>query len=269
MAHPKSPLLNVMATAAQKAGRKLIRDFGEIEHLQVSQKGPADFVSNADHKAEKILREELQKARPKFGLQLEEGGEIKGEDISNTWVVDPLDGTTNFLHGIPHFSISVALVRDGIPFAGVIYQPIHDELYWAEKGSGAFLNGRRLRVSGRKHMNEAVFSTGIPFLGAKDHPKFLKELEAVMAVSSGVRRFGSAALDLAYVAAGRYDGFWETGLKAWDIAAGIVLVREAGGLVSEIEGGANMLSSGSVLAGNSPLHIPLGKILRDARKTSK
>ncbi|MGY9003754.1 MAG: inositol monophosphatase family protein, partial [Rhodospirillales bacterium] len=153
MAHPKSPLLNVMATAAQKAGRKLIRDFGEIEHLQVSQKGPADFVSNADHKAEKILREELQKARPKFGLQLEEGGEIKGEDISNTWVVDPLDGTTNFLHGIPHFSISVALVRDGIPFAGVIYQPIHDELYWAEKGSGAFLNGRRLRVSGRKHMN--------------------------------------------------------------------------------------------------------------------
>ncbi|MBT3767634.1 MAG: inositol monophosphatase, partial [Rhodospirillales bacterium] len=219
MAHPRSPLLNVMTAAAQKAGRKLIRDFGEVEHLQVSQKGPADFVSNADHKAEKILREELQKARPRFGFLLEEGGEIKGEDISNRWIVDPLDGTTNFLHGIPHFSISIALERDGIPYAGVVYEPIHDEMYWAEKGSGAFLNGRRLRVSGRKEMNESLFSTGIPFLGAKDHPQFLKELEAVMAVSAGVRRFGSAALDLAYVAAGRYDGFWETGLNAWDIAA--------------------------------------------------
>ena len=200
---------------------------------------------------------------------LEESGEIKGEDISNTWVVDPLDGTTNFLHGIPHFAVSIGLVRDGIPYAGVIYEPIHDELYWAEKGSGAFLNGRRLRVSGRNYMNESIFSTGIPFLGAKDHPQFLKELEAVMAVSAGVRRFGSAALDLAYVAAGRYDGYWETGLKSWDIAAGIVLVREAGGLVSEIEGGSSMLSSGNVLAANSPLHPPLGKILCDARKASK
>jgi myo-inositol-1(or 4)-monophosphatase len=261
MAHPRSPLLNVMTAAAQKAGRKLIRDFGEVEHLQVSQKGPADFVSNADHKSEKILREELQKARPKFGMLL--------EDISNCWVVDPLDGTTNFLHGIPHFSISVALVRDGVPFAGVVYEPIHDEMYWAEKGSGAFVNGRRLRVSGRKEMSESVFSTGIPFFGAKDHPQFLKELESVMAISAGVRRFGSAALDLAYVAAGRYDGFWETELKAWDIAAGIVLVREAGGLVSEIDGGKNMLTSGNILAANSPLHPPLGKILRNAGKTSK
>ena len=258
-----------MTAAAQKAGRKLIRDFGEVEHLQVSQKGPADFVSNADHKAEKILREELQKARPRFGFLLEEGGEIKGEDISNRWIVDPLDGTTNFLHGIPHFSISIALERDGIPYAGVVYEPIHDEMYWAEKGSGAFLNGRRLRVSGRKEMNESLFSTGIPFLGAKDHPQFLKELEAVMAVSAGVRRFGSAALDLAYVAAGRYDGFWETGLNAWDIAAGIVLVREAGGLVYEIDGGTKMLDSGTILATNSPLQTPLGKILRSANKTSK
>ena len=269
MAHPRSPLLNVMTAAAQKAGRKLIRDFGEVEHLQVSQKGPADFVSNADHKSEKILREELQKARPKFGFLLEEGGEIKGEDISNRWIVDPLDGTTNFLHGIPHFSISIALERDGVPFAGVVYEPIHDEMYWAEKGSGAFLNGRRLRVSGRKEMGESVFSTGIPFLGAKDHPQFLKELEAVMAVSAGVRRFGSAALDLAYVAAGRYDGFWETGLNAWDMAAGIVLVREAGGLVYEIDGGTKMLDSGNILATNSPLQTPLGKILRGANKTSK
>jgi myo-inositol-1(or 4)-monophosphatase len=269
MAHPRSPLINVMANAAQKAGRKLIRDFGEVENLQVSQKGPADFVSNADHKSEKILREELQKARPRFGFLLEEGGEIKGEDISNCWIIDPLDGTTNFLHGIPHFSISIALERDGVPYAGVVYEPIHDEMYWAEKGSGAFVNGRRLRVSGRKDMHESLFSTGIPFLGAKDHPQFLKELEAVMAVSAGVRRFGSAALDLAFVAAGRYDGFWETGLKAWDIAAGIVLVREAGGLISEIDGGTNMLTSGSILATNSPLQTPLGKILRSAGKTSK
>jgi len=264
MAH-RSALINVMIAAAQKASRKLVRDFGEVENLQVSKKGPADFVSAADRTAEDTLRRELAKARPNYGFLMEESGETAGSDTSNRWIVDPLDGTTNFLHGIPHFAISIALERDGDPFAGVIYEPVHDEMFWAEKGQGAHLGGRRLRVSGRTAMDEALFATGIPFMGERDHPEFLAQLEAVMAVSSGVRRFGSAALDLAYVAAGRYDGFWETGLSSWDMAAGIVIVREAGGFVSEIDGRANMLQSGSILAANDRLHAPLGKLLRPDR----
>jgi myo-inositol-1(or 4)-monophosphatase len=257
MRTPRSALLNVMVGAAEKAARKLTRDFGEVEHLQVSKKGPADFVSTADKTAEKTIRRELEKARPTFGFLLEEGGEIAGPDTSNRWVVDPLDGTTNFLHGIPHFAISIALERDGEPFAGVVYSPIHNEMFWAEKGSGAFLNGRRIRVSSRQEMDISLFSTGIPFKGVRDHPLFLRQLEAVMAVSAGVRRFGSAALDLAYVAAGRYDGFWECGLHPWDVAAGIVLVREAGGLVSEIDGGRKMIENKSILAANTAHHRTL------------
>lgn len=262
MATTRSPLLNVMIAAAQKAARGLVRDFGEVEHLQVSRKGPADFVSAADRKAEAVLAAELTKARPRFGLLMEEGTSVVGADTSNRWIVDPLDGTTNFLHGIPHFAISIALERDGEPVAGVVYEPIYDQMFWAEKGTGAHLNGRRLRVSARRDPADSIFATGIPFKGARDHELFLRQLEAVMAVSAGVRRFGSAALDLAYVAAGRYDGFWETGLNPWDIAAGIVLVREAGGFVSEIDGGPNMLTSGSLLAANNELHGPLGDILR-------
>ncbi len=253
-----------MTAAAQKAGRRLVRDFGDVEHLQVSKKGPADFVSAADRRAEEIVRRELAKARPKFGFLMEESGAVEGADTSNRWVVDPLDGTTNFLHGLPHFAVSIALERDGEPFAGVVYEPIGDQMFWAEKGGGAFLNGRRLRVSARGDMDEAIFATGIPFKGVRDHEKFTRQMKAVMAECAGIRRFGAAALDLAYVAAGRYDGYWEEGLSPWDMAAGVVLVREAGGYVTTIEDGRDMLKTGSILACNDALHRPLGDLLRKA-----
>lgn len=262
MAHPRSALLNVMTAAAQKAARRLVRDFGEVENLQVSKKGPADFVSMADKKAEETLVQELSKARPDFGFILEEGADIEGKDTSNTWIIDPLDGTTNFLHGIPHFAISIGLMRDNDLFAGVVYNPVTDEMYWAEKGQGAFLNGRRLRVSSRTHMAESLFATGVPFLGKDKDPRFLERLESVMNVSSGIRRFGSAALDLAFVAAGRYDGFWECGLQQWDMAAGIVLVREAGGFVSDINGKRKMLETGTVIATNEKIYPPLFKLIK-------
>lgn len=264
MPHRRSPLINVMVMAAQKAARRLVRDFGEVEHLQVSKKGPADFVSTADHMAEATLKAELTRARPTYGFLMEESGLVAGTDSSNQWVIDPLDGTTNFLHGIPHFAISIALVRDGEPFAGVVYEPVHDEMFWAEKGAGAHLNGGRLRVSARRKMEESLFSTGIPFQGVGDHPRFLKELNAVMGATAGVRRFGAAALDLAYVAAGRYDGFWESGLHPWDVAAGVVLVREAGGYVTEIGGARHRLESADILAANDHLHVPLGRVLKQA-----
>ena len=260
----RSALLNVMVGAAQKAARGLIRDFGEVENLQVSRKGPADFVSAADHAAEKIIHTELAKARPRYGFLMEESGEIAGTDSSNRWIVDPLDGTSNFLHGVAQFCISIGLERDGDPFAGVIYSPIHDEMFWAEKGTGTYLNGNRLRVSARGAMEDSLFATGIPFKGKEGHDLFLSQLQAVMAVSTGVRRCGSAALDIAYVAAGRFDGFWEAGLNPWDMAAGIVLVREAGGLVSDLSGGPDMMTSGNILAANSALHRPLAKVLDQA-----
>jgi myo-inositol-1(or 4)-monophosphatase len=262
----RSALLNVMTAAAQKAARGLIRDLGELEHLQVSRKGPADFVSKADMKAESVLRRELMKARPAYGLLMEESGAVVGTDTSNRWVIDPLDGTTNFLHGIPHFCISIALERDGEPFAGVIYSPVHDEMFVAEKGYGAYLNGRRLRVSARRRVDDAIFATGIPFKGLPDHDLFMRQLQAVMAISAGIRRFGSAALDLAYVAAGRYDGYWENGLNPWDVAAGIVLVREAGGFVSDLSGGNRMLTGDGILAANSELHGFLVRLLQEAAR---
>ncbi len=259
-----SPALNVMMAAARKAGRKLIRDFGEIENLQISMKGPADFVTIADQRTEKILVEELTHARPGYNFLLEESGVVEGPDKTHRFIIDPLDGTTNFLHGIPHFAISIGLEREGQLVSAVIFNPVTDEMYVAEKGQGAYLNDKRLRVAARKTMNTALLATGIPFLGREGHEKFLKELEAVMAVSAGVRRFGSAALDLAYVAAGRYDGFWERGLKAWDMAAGVLLVREAGGFVSDLEGGARMLDTGHILAANETLHPQILKLLKDA-----
>ena len=262
---PRSALITVMTAAAKKAGRALVRDFGEVEHLQVAKKSPSDFVSQADHKAERVVREELSRVRPNYGFLMEESGASVGADTSNRWIVDPLDGTTNFLHGIPHFAVSVALERDGELIAGVIYNPISDELYWAEKGQGAYLNGRRLRVAARRDMDIALFATGIPFYGRRDHELFLRQLARVMAVSAGVRRFGSAALDLAYIAAGRYDGFWETGLQPWDMAAGIVLVREAGGFVTDLAGGPTMMASGDILAANDSLHDSLGELLRACR----
>jgi myo-inositol-1(or 4)-monophosphatase len=263
----RSALLNVMIKAAHRTGRGLKRDFGEVEHLQVSLKGPANFVTAADRRAEDILREELAKARPDYGFLGEEGGRRDGTDKTHCWIVDPLDGTSNFLHGIPHFAISIALERDGDLYAGVIHSPVADEMYVAEKGRGAYLNGRRLRVSARKRLDEAVFATGIPFKGLPNHELFLRQLRSVMAISAGVRRLGSAALDLAYVAAGRYEGFWENGLMSWDVAAGIVLVREAGGFVSDLAGGRGMLSGAGILAANVELFAELGRLIAAAGDT--
>src|SRR6478752_7013578 len=257
MAPYSSPALNVMVAAARKAGRPLIRDFNELENLQISMKGPADFVTSADKRTEKILIEELSKARPGYGFLGEEGGVLAGADKSHRFVIDPLDGTTNFLHGIPHFAISIGLERDGEIVAGVVYEPTRDEMFWAEKGIGAYLNDRRLRVSARRQLADAVIGTGLPFRDRGDHPKYLATLARVMAATSGVRRFGAAALDLAYVAAGRFDGFWEYGLSAWDVAAGILLIREAGGYVSDLAGGHDMLASGDIIAANDHLHLPL------------
>lgn len=262
----RSALLNVMTRAAEKAGRALVRDFGEVENLQVSRKGPSDFVSTADHKAEKILREELSKARPEFGFLLEEGGKVEGKDVTTRWIIDPLDGTTNFLHGLPHWAVSIGLEKNGEIVAGVVYEPVHDEMFWAEKGQGAFLNHQRLRVSERRRLDDALVATGIPFKGRGDHKGFLAEMETVMAEVAGIRRFGAASLDLAYVAAGRFEGFWERGLAPWDCAAGVLLVTEAGGFVGEIGGGRNPVYGGSILAANSHLHLTLGKLLRVSDK---
>ena len=256
-----SALLNVMIAAARKTARSLTRDFGEVENLQVSRKGPSDFVSSADLKAEKTLFEELSKARPGYGFVMEERGVVEGTDKTNRWLVDPLDGTTNFLHGVPHFAISVALEREGVLISGVIYNVVRDELFWAEKGQGAYLNDRRLRVAGRIDMRDAIFATGTPFHGKPGHDTSLGEIERVIAKSAGMRRFGAAALDLAYVAAGRFDGYWERGLNVWDIAAGAVLVREAGGVVNEIDGG-DFMKSGAIVASNGPLIDPLTRTLR-------
>lgn len=253
----RSPHLNVMCNAAFKAARGLIRDFGEVEHLQVSRKGPGDFVSTADKKAEDILYKELKKARPSYGFIMEEGGVVQGED-DYTWHIDPLDGTTNFLHAIPHFAISIGLQKGPELIAGVIYDPIKDELFYAEKGGGAFLNDRRLRVSARHQLAEALFSTDIPFAL---HERKRDDSEPVIPLGAGFRCFGAAALDLAYVAAGRYEGFWDKELKSWDIAAGIVLIREAGGHVCDLEGGDDMMEKGSILASNQALYEPLKDLL--------
>jgi myo-inositol-1(or 4)-monophosphatase len=265
MAALRSPHINVMMRAAEKAARVLRRDFGEVEQLQVSRKGPADFVSAADLRADQILREELQKARPGYGMVSEEQDEDVPGDGIHRWVVDPLDGTTNFLHGIPHWAISIGLVREEEAVAGVVYDPVKDELFWAEKGQGAWLNDRRLRVSGRRRLDEALLATGLAFKGRDKGESFLAELDRAMSETAGVRRFGSAALDLAYVAAGRYEGFWERNLGPWDVAAGIVLVREAGGFVSEIEGAGRPESGRSVLAANDLLHRPLQRLLGGGR----
>ncbi|MGD9979301.1 MAG: inositol monophosphatase family protein [Hyphomonadaceae bacterium] len=256
-----SALLNVMIAAARKAARSLARDFGEVENLQVSRKGPSDFVSSADVKAEMTLFEELSKARPGYGFVMEERGVVEGTDKTNRWLVDPLDGTTNFLHGIPHFAISIALEREGVLVAGVIYNVVRDELFWAEKGAGAYLNDRRLRVAGRSDMRDALFACGTPFHGKGGHETALAEIQRVIAKTAGVRRFGAAALDLAYVAAGRFDGYWERNLNVWDIAAGAVLVREAGGVVNEVDGG-DFMQTGAVVAANASLIAQLTQTVR-------
>lgn len=264
----RSALLNVMTKAADKAARGLKRDFGEVENLQVSRKGPADFVSNADRKAEKILKEELLKGRPDYSLLMEEGGGHKGEDPDNRFIVDPLDGTTNFLHGLPHWAVSVGLETRGEIVAGCIFDPIKDELFWAERGKGAYVNDRRIRVSARQHLSEAVVATGIPHLGIQEgvgQQLFLKRLEKLMGEVAGVRRWGAASLDLAYVAAGRYDAFFERGLQPWDVAAGMILVAEAGGFISDAQNRAYGFDRMDIVAVNERLQKPLLDLLKAAK----
>jgi myo-inositol-1(or 4)-monophosphatase len=260
-----SALMNVMVKAARRAGRSLKRDLGEIENLQVSMKGPANFVSLADKRAEEMLYTDLNKARPGYGFLGEEGGNRDGTDKSHTWIVDPLDGTTNFLHGIPQFAVSIGLAREGQVIAGLIYNPANDELYMAEKGSGAFLNDTRLRVAGRKQLNECVIACGLPHIGRGDFELSRNEMAALQPKVAGLRRFGAASLDLAFVAAGRLDGYWERNLQPWDIAAGLILIKEAGGTVGDINGG-DVLTTGNVVAGNEFVHDALTKILRPLTK---
>jgi myo-inositol-1(or 4)-monophosphatase len=261
-----SALLNVMIAAARKAARTLKRDFGEVEHLQVSLKGPANFVTAADRRAEETLLAELRKARPGYGFLGEEGGQREGSDQTNTWIVDPLDGTTNFLHGIPQFAISIGLERSGAIVAGVIYNPVTDELFTAERGKGAFLNDRRMRVAARQRLIDAVVACGLPHHGRGDLALGLRELAAVQDNVAGLRRFGAAALDLAYVAAGRLDGYWERNLSPWDMAAGMLLVREAGGFVTDLDGGDAMFAKRHIVAGNEPVHRELLALLKPAAK---
>jgi myo-inositol-1(or 4)-monophosphatase len=264
----RSALLNVMIKAAHKAGRMLKRDFGEIEHLQVSVKGPANFVTIADKRAEEIVREELERARPGYGFLGEEGGAREGSDKTHRWIVDPLDGTLNFLHGIPQFAISIALEREGTIVAGIIYNPISDELFTAERGKGAFLNDQRLRVAGRKRLADAVVACALPHPSRGDVALSRNEHNLVQEKVAGLRRFGAASLDLAWVAAGRFDAYWERGLSPWDMAAGIALVREAGGFVCDLDGRDAMLTTGGILAGNESIQRDLLGVLRDAGKAT-
>ncbi|MGC6517842.1 MAG: inositol monophosphatase family protein [Candidatus Puniceispirillaceae bacterium] len=267
----RSALINVMYKAADAASRRMMRDFGEVENLQVTKKGAADFVTRADLMAEEVIHAELAKARPDWGFLMEEGGKIAGaDDEQPQWIIDPIDGTTNFTHGIPHFAISIAVMKQGKIIAGLILDPTRNECFFAESGKGAFMNERRIRVSGRRNFSEALFATGIPFLGrgtAQSDALFMAEMQAVMQKSAGIRRFGAAALDLAWVAAGRYDGFWETGLNLWDIAAGYIMVKEAGGFVSDFQSRDKALETGNIVAANSALHTPLLKLLREGRDT--
>ncbi|MCI2399037.1 inositol monophosphatase family protein [Aliiroseovarius subalbicans] len=255
--------LNVMIKAARAAGRSLVKDFREVENLQVSVKGAGDFVSRADLAAEEIIREALTEARPNYGFLGEEGGEVAGKDPTRRWIVDPLDGTTNYLHGLPHWAVSIALEHKGEIIAGVVFDAAKDEMFYAEKGAGAWLNESRLRVSGRSRMIEAIFATGLPFGGRSDLPATLQDLARLMPTCAGVRRWGAASLDLAYVAAGRYDGFWERRLHAWDMAAGMVILKEAGGLVEPLNPDGNILADGEIVAANEPIFGKFANIIRD------
>ncbi len=261
----RSANVEMMIRAVMKAARGLARDFGEVEQLQVSRKGPGDFVSSADRRAEQVLKDELKRARPEFGFLMEESGEEVGSQPQNRWLVDPLDGTTNFLHGLPHWAISVALEQYGELTAAVIFDPIRNELFWADKGSGAYLNDRRLRVSARTALDQALIGCGLPVQDWKGRTKgFTAQMNAVADQVAGLRRLGTASLDLAWVAAGRQDGFWEYGLKPWDIAAGILIVREAGGRVGKLEGDEDLLAEGTVVAASGNLYPRLIEVLQAA-----
>ncbi len=264
----RTALLNVMVQAVLKAGRSLTRDFGEVENLQVSLKGPGDFVSAADRRADEVLIAELRKARPGYSFLTEESGAIAGSDDNHRWIIDPLDGTTNFLHGIPLFAVSLALERDGQLVAGVVFNPILNELYVAEKGSGAFLNDHRLRVAARRNLADCVVATGLPGIGRSVRDTAIPQINLMMPKIAGLRRSGSAATDLAWVASGRYDGYWENGVNPWDTAAGIVLVREAGGIVTDVAGNGEMFATKSVVAGNDFVHGALLDNIAAARTSA-
>jgi len=255
--------MTVMQQTARKAARGLLKDFAEVENLQVSAKGPGDFVTRADRQAEKLIREALRAARPTYGFFGEEGGEEPGEDPTRRWIVDPLDGTSNYLHGLPHWSISIALEHKGQIVAGVIYDPVKDEMFHAEKGEGAWMNRSRLRVSGRTRLIESLFATGLPFGGRTDLPESLQDLARLLPATAGVRRWGSAALDLAYVAAGRFDGYWERRLNPWDSAAGIVIVREAGGFVEAITPDADLFEDETLICAGDGVFSKFAAIIRD------
>lgn len=268
-----SGLIRVMEKAARKAGGRLRRDFGEVEHLQVSRKGPSDFVSKADEAAERVLWDELRATRPDWGFKLEEGGDIEGDPDKPRFIIDPLDGTSNFLHGIPHFAISIAVQEPklggggwGDVVAGLIYQPITDQTFWAEKSRGAWLHDARLRVSGRRQLSEALIATGMPYQGHGNFAEWSRIYSKLGPQIAGVRRFGAASLDLAWVAAGRFDGFWESDLSEWDTAAGCLLVREAGGFVTDYRGRSQAICAEQVIAGNDPLHSRLHKAIAEALK---
>ncbi len=261
---PGSANLNIMMKAARKAGRSLVKDFREVENLQVSTKGAGDFVSRADIAAEEILKTELLGARPTYGWIAEEGGEIEGKDPTRRWIVDPLDGTTNFLHGLPHWAISIALEHKGEIVAGVVFDAAKDEMFYAEKGEGAWLNDSlRMRVSGRHRMIESIFATGLPFAGRADLPETLQDLARILPATAGVRRFGAASLDLAYVAAGRYEGFWERKLQPWDVAAGLLIAKEAGALVEPMNPEGNILEDGEMIVANEPIFSTFAKVIRN------
>ncbi|MEO6300369.1 MAG: inositol monophosphatase family protein [Paracoccaceae bacterium] len=255
--------LNLMIKAARKAGRALVKDFREVENLQVSSKGPGDFVSKADHESERIIKQDLMEGRPTYGWLGEETGATAGVDPTRRWLVDPLDGTTNFLHGMPHWAVSIALEHKGEIVSAVVFDAAKDEMFWAEKGAGAWMNDRRLRVSGRRALTDGVFATGIPFGLKKTMPETMGDLARLMPLCAGMRRWGAASLDLAYVAAGRFDGYWERELKAWDIAAGILLVREAGGTVQSIREGQDILATGSIICCNDGLFDQFAKAIRN------
>ncbi len=259
----QSANMNVMIKAARAAGRSLTKDFREVENLQVSSKGAGDFVSRADVAAEEIVREMLMDARPNYGWLGEESDPVEGTDPTRRWIVDPLDGTTNFLHGLPHWAVSIALEHKGEIVAAVVYDPSKDEMFMAERGQGAFLNAQRLRVSDRSKLIESIFATGLPFGGRPELPESLKQIAKLLPMTAGVRRFGAAALDLAYVAAGRYEGYWEKRLNAWDIAAGVLLVREAGGFVEAYDPRANPVEAGDMIAANGSIFETFAKIVRD------
>jgi myo-inositol-1(or 4)-monophosphatase len=265
-AMPHSAILNVMIRAAHRAGRSLKRDLGEIENLQVSLKGPRNFVTAADRRTEEIVRVELAKARPDYGFLGEEGGAHAGTDKSHRWIVDPLDGTTNFMHGIPHFAVSIALERDGTVVAGLTYNPANDELFVAERGKGAFLNDRRIRVAARQRLAEAVVACGLPHYGRGDLALARNEIAAAQQHFAGLRRYGAATLDLAWIAAGRLDAYWERDLSPWDMAVGILLVREAGGFISDLDGGEAIFAKGEITAGNETMHRELLRLLKEAGK---